>query len=179
MNATRRLVTGSALLLVVVGCTDARDPLGPASAARPLHASSSAAQPVQASGSFAAIVDFSTLTLTPKGRNCQLEVDGKAVFTGTIVGTADAHTSALVFASCADVATTPPGTYADVFHSDLVFHGTVDGVSTTATGRYLGRSAPGGRITGRLVFASGMAGSLDVDAQLAVGGTYDGHVVVR
>lgn len=43
---------------------------------------------------------------------------------------------------------------------------------------HIGRSQPGGRITGRLVFADGVQARLEVDAQLAGGGVYQGSVVV-
>lgn len=175
MHIARILVTGTVLLLVG-GCTDARDIAGPAGPAR----AASPASRVDASGSFDALVDFSTLTLTPRGSNCLIVVEGKLVFSGTIEGVADGRTSALVFATCEEVATTPPGTYPDVFRSELSFTGTVDGAPVEdVDGLYLGRSQPGGHIDGRFVFSDGMAGELDVDAQLAVGGTYDGAVVVR
>ena len=172
MRISRFLVAAAAPL--VLGCAeggDRHDITAPTRAA--------AARQVETQGAFEAQVDFSTLRLTPRGRNCLLVVDGRLVFSGTIVGVATGTTSALVFASCQDVATTPPGTYADDFHSELTFEGTVDGVPARADGMYVGRSAPGGHIAARLVFDAGMAGSLDVDAQLAVGGTYAGRVVVR
>jgi len=175
MNAPRRLATGLALLLIA-GCTDARSIAAPAS---PVGSAASPAHRVDASGHFDANVDFTTLRLTPRGRNCLIDVDGQLVFTGTIVGVATAHTQALVSATCAQVASAPPGTYPDVFHSKLSFTGTVDGVPTQADGMYAGRSQPGGAIDGRFVFSSGMAGELDVQARIAVGGTYEGAVVVH
>ena len=177
MSIARLVVTGTALL-VVGGCTDAHEALGPA-ASRPAAASAQAAQQVDAAGQFDALVDFSTLTLTPKGSNCLIVVKGQLVFTGTIEGVANGTTSALVKATCAEVASAPPGTYPDVFHSDLEFQGTVNGVPVEADGMYAGRSEPGGAIDGRLVFSNGMAGRLDVVSQIAVGGTYEGAVVVH
>lgn len=168
--------TGTAMLLVV-GCTDSRTVLDPAPAALSVMDELSARQ-VETSGHFAAIVDFSTLTLTPKGRNCQLQVSGQLIFTGTIDGTATGQTTALVFAPCSDVATTPPGTFSDVFHSELEFEGTVDGESARAHLLYMGRVQPGGQITGRLVFSGGVQGRLEADAIVAVGGDYSGSVVV-
>jgi hypothetical protein len=106
-------------------------------------------------------------------------VDGELVFTGTIEGVARGTTSALVFAPCADVATTPPGTFPDVFKSELEFVGTVDGEEARADVLYMGRVQPGGAIEGRLLFHNGVDGRLEADAVVAVGGTYDGSVVVR
>lgn len=173
MRLLRLVATGTALL-TVGGCADRPDVLAPTAR------SASAARQVQASGDFAALVDFATLTLTPRGRNCRLEVDGRLVFTGTIEGTATGHTSALVFAPCSEVATTPPGTFRDVFRSELEFVGTVNGEPARATVLYMGGVAPGGEIDGRLQFHHGdVRGELDADAVVAVGGTYSGSVVVR
>src|SRR5687767_5735647 len=121
MNILRIVAIGTALL-IVGGCADGDDMLGPTAPA--VHApelAASAAQRIQTSGEFDAIVDFSTLTLTPRGSNCLLQVEGQLVFTGTIQGAAIGQTSALVFAPCADVAASPPGTFPDVFKSELVF----------------------------------------------------------
>jgi hypothetical protein len=183
MNTLRFAVAGTVLLLVC-GCADGRDaiaPSAPSSAPRAQSAerAASAARQVQTSGHFDANVDFSTVTLTPRGRNCLLQIDGELVFTGTIEGTATAHTSALESASCAEVATNPPGTFTDVFKSEAVFHGTIDGAPADANLLYMGRVEVGGHITGRFVFSNGVAGRLDVEAQVAVGGTYQGAVVIR
>ena len=182
MNIVRFLSTGTAIL-IVCGCGESRYPFDPTvpsftvqSGAAELRAS---ARQIQTSGQFDAIVDFSTVTLTPRGRNCLLQVDGRLVFTGTIEGTATAHTSALEFAPCSEVPTVPPGTFADVFKSEAVFVGTVDGEPARANLLYMGRVAPGGTIAGRFVFSNGIEGRLDVTARVAVGGTYQGSVVVR
>ena len=179
MNIPRLVATATALILV--GCADGRDPTGPA---LPVQGdspdlSAASARRIQTSGRFDALVDFSTLTLTPKGRNCLLEVRGQLVFSGTIEGAATGQTSALVFATCSDVATTPPGTFPDVFKSELVFEGTVDGEPAQANLLYMGRVQPGGAIEGRLVFSNGVQGVLDVEARVAVGGEYRGFVVVN
>jgi hypothetical protein len=175
MNTLRLVVTGT-VLLIVGGCADAGDILGPTASS---ELPSLAARQIQTSGSFDAIVDFSTLTLTPRGSNCLLQVEGRLVFTGTIEGAANGQTSALVFAPCADVATSPPGTYPDVFRSELVFEGTVDGEPARANVLYMGRVQPGGQIEGRLVLSNGVQGRLEVDARVAVGGEYRGSVVVN
>lgn len=175
---TIRLVASGAAFLVAGGCADGRSIVDPASAGRSIESQSSA-QPTEASGKFDAVVDFSTLTLTPRGQNCLLEVSGQLVFTGTIEGTGTGRTSALVSAPCDDVATNPPGTFSDVFKSELTFEGTVDGQPAQANVLYMGRVQPGGHIEGRLVFSNGVAGRLEVQAQVAVGGDYSGSVVVH
>ena len=175
MRNLRVVVTGTALLLVG-GCANERTATGPVlDGLQP----SSAAQRVETSGTFAAQVDFSTLSLTPKGSNCLLVVDGQLVFSGTIEGVAKGTTSALVFATCAEVLATPPGTHPDRFKSELVFEGTVAGQPASAKGLYIGRAQPGGAIDAHLVFSNGVSGVLDVEAQVAVGGTYRGALVVH
>jgi hypothetical protein len=179
MRILRLVATGTALL-IIGGCADDRNIVAPTAPALSVQElSASPARQIQASGHFDAIVDFSTLTLTPRGGNCLLQVNGQLVFTGTIEGTATGQTTALVFAPCADVATTPPGTFRDVFKSELEFEGTVDGEPARANVLYLGGVQPGGQIEGRLVLSNGVAGMLEVDAVVAVGGEYSGSVVVR
>jgi hypothetical protein len=179
-----RLVSTGTALLIVGGCADGRTILEPTAQALSFERHASAvpalsAGPVETSGHFDALVDFSTLTLTPRGRNCLLQVKGQLVFTGTIEGVGTGETSALVSAPCADVATTPPGTFSDVFKSELVFVGTVNGEPARANLLYMGQVEPGGHIAGRLVFSNGVAGRVEVDARVAVGGEYAGSVVVR
>ena len=180
MNVARYLFVGSVLL--VAGCGTDSTPTDPTTRtfSPERREAATPARRVQATGHYTAVVDFSSLTLTPKGRNCLLEVDGTFFFTGTIVGEAPTHTSALVFAPCADVATTPPGTYRDVFTSRAVFDGTVDGQPAHANLLYAGETEVGGTIDAHLIFSNGLAGVLDaVDARVAVGGEYRGSVVVR
>jgi hypothetical protein len=182
MNRLRFVSTGL-VALIVIGCTNGTDvnaPTGP-SAAGLLAASTSpnAAQPVQTSGSFDAIVDFPTITLTPKGNNCLLQVQGHIVFHGTIEGTANGVTSALEFAPCSQVAVNPPGTFPDVFKSVAVFDGTIAGQPAHANLLYMGRVQVGGAIDGRFVFSNGVAGELDASAIVAVGGTYRGQLVAH
>ena len=178
-----RLVATAATSVVVSGCTDGRTVVGPTTAALAVQdQSSGAAAParrIQTSGEFAAVVDLSTLTLTPRGRNCLLQVKGELVFTGTIQGTATGQTTALVFAPCSQVATTPPGTFRDVFKSELTFQGTIGGRPARANVLYMGGVEPDGRIDGRLIFSNGVAGKLDVVARVAVGGDYSGSLIVR
>ncbi len=183
MSIAQRVAAATAVL-IVGACADGRDTPGPTAPTLSTqdHSSdvtTSAARQVEASGSFDALVDFSTVTLTPRGSNCLLEVEGRLVFTGTIQGVAAGKTSALIFATCAEVATTPPGTYRDVFKSELEFEGTVDGEPAQAEVLYLGGVEPGGQIDGRLVFSRGVAGVLDVQALVAVGGVYQGSLIVN
>jgi hypothetical protein len=171
-------------VLTIGGCADGPTILDPESPARAFqdHApalAASSARRIHASGEFDALVDFTTLTLTPRGRNCLIQVKGRLVFTGTLEGPAIGQTTALVSAPCPDVAAHPPGTFPDVFHSELVFEGLVDGEPVQANVRYMGRSETGGHIAGRLLLSHGVEGRLAVDAQLAVGGEYDGSVVVK
>jgi hypothetical protein len=184
MHVARYVVAGT-ILLVAAGCGSDRSPTDPTTPAfsaerREARHPAPRARVVRTAGHYDAIVDFSTLTLTPKGRSCRLDVDGRLVFTGTITGTAVAHTTALVFAPCAQVATTPPGTYRDVFTSRAVFDGAVDGEPAHANMLYVGETKVGGAIDAHLVFFDGLAGVLDVvNARVAVGGEYRGALVVR
>jgi hypothetical protein len=182
MKRTNALAAALALL-VGGACADAGaggNPLAPDLAlGRSSEREARTARRIPAAGEFQTFVDFSTLTLTPRGRNCQLEVDGEVLFTGTLEGTGTGHTSALVFASCADVAAAPPGTYPDVFRSRIEAEVTVDGEPATAKMTYQGRSAPGGAIDGRFLLRGGVRGVLKVEARIAVGGTYEGTLVVR
>lgn len=182
MKRTHLLVSAVAGL-VSISCVDGPDLLDPAGSTAALHGSptetSALAGPVAASGEFAAIVDFTTVTLTSRGANCLLQVDGQLVFSGTIEGVATGTTTALVLATCAEVASSPPGTHRDVFKSELEFDGTVSGVPATAAMIYQGRVQEGGRIEGRILASRGLAGVLQVDAQVAVGGSYSGSIVVH
>src|SRR3954462_13831198 len=119
INMLRMACSGMAV--VVVGCAGDAGRALMAPTSRPdlaTQAAAVAAQPTQVSGTFDAIVDFSTVTLTPKGRNCLLTVEGELRFHGTIEGTAHGTTSALEFGPCSEVAVNPPGTFPDVFHFD-------------------------------------------------------------
>jgi hypothetical protein len=177
------LLASAAVVLVSIGCADGQGVTDATAPAVALEAgateSSNLMGPVEATGEYDAIVDFTTLTLTPRGRNCLLRVDGQLVFSGTIEGAATGTTTALVFATCSEVATTPPGTYPDVFKSELAFQGTIAGVPAEGDMMYQGRSQEGGRIEGRIIGSRGIAGVLEVDAQLAVGGSYSGSLVVH
>jgi hypothetical protein len=178
-----RLASLATAALVVAGCTDHGSVLGPSSAAPSsrgaAHGLSAAhSGPIETVGHFDAHVDFSTLTLTPRGENCLLTVKGQLVFSGTIEGTGTGQTSALVFGPCDVVATTPPGTFPDRFVSVQVFDGTIGGQPAHSDLLYMGYTAQGGHIDGRLIFSNGVAGRLTASAQVAVGGDYSGSIVV-
>ena len=178
MNASRTTMLAAAVL-VAIGCGDSH-PVEPALAAgaptNRLLAAGAADPLVEAIGSFDAFVDFSTLSLTARGSNCLLRVSGTLVFSGTIEGVATGTTSALTFATCDDVIANPPGSFPDVFRSELHFTGSVDGMPAEGDLMYQGRAAPGGAIDAHLIFSRGMQGVLDVDGQVAVGGSYQGRV---
>lgn len=180
----RRTLAVAATLSLTLGgaCADAAgvDPIAPELAkARFAEMAIGNSAPIAAAGEFQTFVDLSTLTLTPRGRHCQLEVDGSISFSGTIEGSGTGHTSALVFASCADVAAAAPGTYPDRFRSTIEFDGTVDGEPVTTRVIYSGRSRAGGEIDGSLRFTEAAHGLLGVDARVAVGGSYKGKVIFR
>lgn len=171
----QRIILLGAVALIPLACADtAPDPTGPE-----LRVQAAVAGPSEVSGTYDAVVDFSTVRLTPTGRNCRLVIDGMLVFSGTVEGTASGTTTALIFAPCSEVATTPPGTYRDVFTSELHFTGTVNGEPAEGNVLYQGVTLVGGEIEGHLHFSNGIAGVLDVDAIVAVGGSYEGSLVVH
>jgi hypothetical protein len=178
MHIARRVVPALAAFFAIAACADGRDALGPVTPASDL-AAAAVARPVEASGEFAAVINPLTFTFTSRGRNCLITVLGELIFTGTIEGSATGQTTALVFAPCEDVQTAAPGTYPDVFRSELNFEGTVDGSPARAKVLYQGGVGPGGQIDAHLIFSNGVAGVLDADAIVAVGGTYSGSLVVK
>ncbi len=140
-------------------------------------AKDNANQPLPAAGSFTVEIDFNTLTLMPVGANCVLEVEGIAIFVGTLEGTASGKTKALVFGPCAEVAVSPPGTFRDVFKSKMVFAGLLDGEAVFADITYQGETQVGGGISALMHLSNGLKGKLQVDAVVAVGGSYDGFII--
>jgi hypothetical protein len=143
-----------------------------------LIGTASAREVVPASGGFTAAIDFGTMTLTPVGANCELQVAGVVEFDGTIRGTGDALTTALVLAPCEDAAGFPPGTFRDVFSSKIQFSGEVDGSPLNADINYHGTVEEGGQIRGIMNFSNGLNGALRIDGQVATGGAYTGRVVL-
>lgn len=135
---------------------------------------SAATTPTPASGSFVADVDLSSFTFRPALLGCELTVQGALTFSGTIEGIATGTTTALVFAPCGQVRTTPPGTYADVFRFEGRFEGTVDGRATSGPLTYSGVTYEGGRIDASIVLGGAVPVVARADAQVAVGGTYTG-----
>jgi hypothetical protein len=138
-----------------------------------------AEEPPQASGTFAVTIDFETLSLTPVGANCLLEVEGAVEFAGTLEGQATSVTTALVRADCSEVVASPPGTFPDVFSARLEFAGSFDGVPVEADIVYRGTAEVGGAIRGVMTLSDGLRGALRVDAILARGGSYQGRAVRR
>ena len=129
-------------------------------------------------GTFVAGVDFTSLTLRdgPAG-GCVLTVGGEIVFSGSepaVVGSAVGTTTALIAASCAEVATSPPGTDADVFSFRGRFDGSVNGMRTSGPLVYAGVTQPGGRITAVITLRGNVSAVLRADARVAVGGSYSG-----
>lgn len=155
------------MLTVLLALLLASVPLTPATAA-----------PSEVSGSFDASADFATATFTPVGRNCLFGVSGEIALSGDIEGVATGSVAALVFAPCDVVLVNPPGAFRDVFRSELDFVGTVHGTPAEATITYQGRTEVGGAIDGMMILTDGLAGVLQVDAAVIVGGTYEGRVVV-
>ena len=98
---------------------------------------------------------------------------------GTIEGEAPGTTRALVFATCEEAASNLPGTFLDVFRSELEFVGTVDGLETDVDIIYQGITKVGGEIKGYMVLSNGLSGFLKVSALVAVGGDYTGFIVVK
>lgn len=128
-----------------------------------------------ARGEFTVAVDVATVTLEDLGtKACNLTVDATLSFTGTIVGTAEGKTVALVAAPCSEVATTPPGTFADVFAFVGDFAGTIDGDTAAAKLGYAGATRAGGAIKALMTLSHGARGLLKVDAVAGQGGTYAG-----
>jgi hypothetical protein len=143
-----------------------------------LNAPASARTHVAASGDFVAVVDFSSLELRDAAHdNCVLTVNGTLEFSGTLVGRATGTTTALIFAPCADVAITPPGTYPDLFQFKGTFRGTVAGrPAITAELTYGGITRVGGAITAVITLRGDTFGVLRADAIVAQGGSYSGFV---
>jgi hypothetical protein len=138
---------------------------------------------LQASGSFTASVDFASLIPTPVGkRSCRFEVEGKLEFSGSLVGTADGVTTALIHAPCVEALSKPPGTFADVFRFRGLFTGTVAGVLVVdADLSYAGVTRAGGSIDAniKLRAVSAQARLRTTNAVLGKGGSYHGVVITR
>ena len=127
------------------------------------------------SGDFTVAVDLPTASLQDVGASaCKLTVDATVTFTGELVGAADGTTVAVIGAACSDVATTPPGTFADAFGFVGEFSGTVDGQAVDATLGYAGVTRAGGAIKAAMTLSHGAHGLLKVDAQAGQGGNYTG-----
>ena len=71
---------------------------------------------------------------------------------------------------------TPPSAFNDVFTSKLEFAGTVDGAPTVADITYRGTTQVGGDIDALMIASNGLRGVLNVDAVVAIGGSYEGFL---
>ena len=126
-------------------------------------------------GDFTVVVDLPTASIEDVGASaCKLTVDATLTFTGDVVGAADGTTVAVIGATCSEVATTPPGTFADAFGFVGEFSGTVDGRADDATLGYAGVTHAGGAIKAVMTLSHGVHGLLKVDAVAGQGGTYTG-----
>lgn len=135
----------------------------------------SAAPPVPVNGTFTAVVNSITPHPTPGDNHCLLEVDGELIFNGDLEGTASGTTQALVFAPCAEAQTNPPGTFPDVFKSELELTDPESG-EHIADIIYQGKTQAGGEIKAVMHFSNGLKGTLKVEAVVAVGGSYSGFI---
>jgi hypothetical protein len=131
---------------------------------------------VPAEGDFVAAVDFSSLQARDvRGNKCEFTVDGTLTFSGTVDGTADGVTTAVIFAPCADALANPPGTFVDVFEFEGRFEGDVLGSPASGSVRYAGITRVGGGIDALITLRGEDARAvLRADARVAVGGTYRG-----
>lgn len=137
--------------------------------------STSAGAPVAAAGEFTALVDFTSIRLSDApGGKCVLTVNGTLVFSGTLQGDAVGTTTAMVSAPCSEVASTPPGTYFDVFRFEGAFTGTVDGANASGDLTYSGVTHEGGAIDALVTLRGDAEAMLRADAIVAQGGTYTG-----
>ena len=128
-------------------------------------------------GDFTVAVELATASLEDVGATaCRLTVDATVTFSGDVVGAAHGTTIALIGAACSEVATTPPGTFADAFGLVGEFSGTVDGRAVHATLGYAGVTRAGGMIKAVMTLSNGGRGLLKVDAVAGQGGSYTGIV---
>lgn len=172
MNSTVRIAAASAALLL--GST-ALAVGGPATAAGP-EASKGAGngKAMKAEGSFTVGDVTFGAPESVKGDKCKLTVNGTLHFTGDLAGAAVGTTTAVVFATCAEATTAPPGTYFDVFRFKGDFDGTVFGEEATGTLTYAGVTKPGGAIKARIKLRGDAWAVLRAKAQVLVGGDYTG-----
>jgi hypothetical protein len=158
------LVIGTALAGGPAGAST--EPTGVGSASSP--------SPVPASGTFDAIIDPDSFTFRDRLGGCELTVSGTLAFSGTLSGDAVGTTTALVFAPCSQVATQPPGAYADIFRFVGTFTGTVAGEPVTTTLTYAGVTHVGGAIDAAIVAGGDVPVAARADAIVATGGSYAG-----
>jgi hypothetical protein len=136
-----------------------------------------AAQPVSATGDFVLSLNPDDIELQPHGANCLLQVEALVTFSGDLMGEATAHTAALIFATCDDVAGSLPGSIRDVFWSTMHFTGNLNGSPVTAGIHYHGRAEECGQISAVMNFSGDLRGVVQVDGQAGVDGSYSGTLV--
>ncbi|MFK5634008.1 hypothetical protein [Ornithinimicrobium sp. LYQ103] len=129
-----------------------------------------------AQGDFVAVVDFTSLQVQDvRGNKCEFTVNGTLTFSGTVDGDAVGTTTAVIFAPCDEALSSPPGTFFDVFRFEGDFTGEVLGDPTSGPVSYAGVTRVGGSIDARIILEGDDARAvLRADAQVGVGGTYDG-----
>lgn len=104
-------------------------------------------KPLQAEGHFLTEIDPSSIELKDlPGNRCEFSVNATATFTGTLSGQADGRTTAIIFTTCENAGSNPPGTFRDIFGFDGEFVGTVAGAATAGPLAYAGVTAPGGDV---------------------------------
>ena len=170
-------------------------PAGPAAAAglspgspppgsQALGASGGVASPYPGSagpaqGDLVVRVDPSTLRAEPvaQGTRGRLRAGVTITATGTVAGTAEGTTTAIVHAPCAAATSNPPGAFADTFRFTGAFHGEVLGSPTTAAVEYAGLTRPGGDVSAALVLHGDVTVLAAVRARVGATGTYRGLVI--
>lgn len=139
-------------------------------------APASAAGQVAAHGKFAVEITGDPALQPLASDRCLLTLPVTLTFRGTLKGMAPGTLQAAVDASCGDVLTVPPGTFADVFVFTGTFTGKVAGERTSAGLVYSGVTRPGGDVRGLIALDGGATGLLTVDAEAGTGGSYSGAV---
>lgn len=169
-----RLIRGAAATgLAMVGLLV---PSTAAAATAPHAAETPRGGALPAEGYFVASVDFTSLQARDvRGNKCEFTVNGTLTFSGTLEGTANGVTTALIFAPCADALASPPGSYFDVFEFEGHFTGEVLDDPASGPLRYAGVTRVGGEIDALIILSGDARALLRADAQVAVGGTYHGH----
>ena len=175
LPCSTRLFALALVLPLVSGCAD-ENPVGPelATASEAWSASrGSATALASAAGPFT--VQLTGLPVAePLGANCRLTAPVQLDLSGDLVGAATGEITVLIFASCTDAVTNPPGTFRDRFRATTTFEGTLFGSGERAHLAYVGRTAVGGEVRGRFLVRGSSHGVLKVTATAGAGGSYSG-----